>query len=35
MRQRLAEIGGHCEIKSAPGKGTKVTFTVALKGLSA
>jgi signal transduction histidine kinase/ligand-binding sensor domain-containing protein len=32
MRQRLAEIGGHCEIESAPGKGTKVTFTVALKG---
>ena len=27
MRQRLAEIGGRCEIESAPGKGTKVTFT--------
>jgi signal transduction histidine kinase len=35
MRQRLAEIGGRCEIESAAGKGTKVTFTVALKGLSA
>jgi signal transduction histidine kinase len=35
MRQRLAEIGGRCEIEGAPGKGTKVTFTVALKGLSA
>ena len=32
MRQRLAEIGGRCEIESAGGKGTKVTFTVALKG---
>ncbi len=32
MRQRLAEIGGRCEIESAPGKGTKVTFTVLLKG---
>jgi signal transduction histidine kinase/ligand-binding sensor domain-containing protein len=35
LRQRLAEIGGRCEIESAAGKGTKVTFTVALKGLSA
>ena len=35
MRQRLAEIGGRCEIESAPGKGTRVTFTVALKGSSA
>jgi signal transduction histidine kinase len=34
MRQRLAEIGGRCEINSAAGKGTRVTFTVALKGLS-
>jgi signal transduction histidine kinase len=35
MRQRLAEIGGRCEIEGASGKGTKVTFTVVLKGLSA
>jgi signal transduction histidine kinase len=35
MRQRLAEIGGHCEIECAPGKGTKVTFMVAMKGLPA
>ena len=34
MRQRLAEIGGCCEISSAPGKGTRVTFTVPLKRLS-
>jgi signal transduction histidine kinase len=33
MRQRLAEIGGRCKIESAGGKGTKVTFTVVLKGL--
>ena len=35
MRQRLAEIGGRCEIEGASGKGTKVTFTVMLKGPSA
>ena len=35
MRQRLAEIGGFCEIETAGRKGTKVTFTVALKELSA
>jgi signal transduction histidine kinase len=35
MRQRLAEIGGRCEIESAGGKGTRVTLTVALKGVSA
>jgi len=28
MRQRLAKIGGHCEIQSAPGKGTEVKFVV-------
>jgi signal transduction histidine kinase/ligand-binding sensor domain-containing protein len=28
MRQRLGEIGGQCEIKSAPRAGTKVTFRV-------
>ena len=34
MHQRLAEIGGQCEIESVGGKGTKVTFTVAWKGFS-
>jgi len=28
----MAEIGGRCEIESAPGKGTRVTFTVTLHG---
>jgi signal transduction histidine kinase len=28
MRQRLAEIGGQCQIENAPGQGTKVTFFV-------
>jgi ligand-binding sensor domain-containing protein/signal transduction histidine kinase len=31
MRQRLAEIGGHCEIKSAVGNGTVVEFVVPVK----
>jgi signal transduction histidine kinase len=31
MRQRLAEIGGVCEIRSAPNAGTKVRFTVPFK----
>jgi signal transduction histidine kinase len=35
MCQRLAEIGGQCEIESVVGKGTKVTFTVAPKGFYA
>jgi signal transduction histidine kinase len=30
MNQRLAVIGGHCEIASAPGRGTQVTFRVFL-----
>jgi signal transduction histidine kinase/ligand-binding sensor domain-containing protein len=30
MTRRLAEIGGHCEIQSATGKGTKITFTIRL-----
>jgi len=29
MRQRMEETGGHCEIESVPGKGTRVTFCVA------
>jgi signal transduction histidine kinase len=28
MKTRLAEIGGHCEVWSEPGKGTRVTFAV-------
>ena len=32
MRRRLAEIGGACEIRSEPGRGTTVTFTVPLRG---
>jgi signal transduction histidine kinase len=31
MRQRLAEIGGRCEIKSAPGNGTTIAFVVPVK----
>jgi signal transduction histidine kinase/ligand-binding sensor domain-containing protein len=31
MRRRLAAIGGSCEIKSAPGLGTKVIFSAQLK----
>lgn len=34
MSQRLREIGGNCKIISAPGKGTKVKFQVALKASS-
>lgn len=28
MRRRLAEIGGHCEIRSRPGQGTQIRFVV-------
>jgi len=31
MRRRLAEIGGHCEIQSAAGAGTRVAFVVPVK----
>jgi signal transduction histidine kinase len=31
MNLRLREIGGACEINSAPGKGTRVKFRVSLK----
>jgi signal transduction histidine kinase len=31
MQQRLAEIGGRCEIQSAPGQGTKVAFIVPVR----
>jgi len=30
--QRLTELGGHLEIQSKPGKGTRVTLVVALEG---
>ena len=32
MRQRLAAIGGDCEIQTTPGTGTRVIFSVPLKG---
>jgi signal transduction histidine kinase/ligand-binding sensor domain-containing protein len=31
MTRRLAEVHGHCDIRSTPGQGTKVIFTVPLK----
>jgi signal transduction histidine kinase len=31
MRQRLAEIGGSCEIEGAPGQGTSIRLTIPLK----
>ncbi|MGH7950676.1 MAG: two-component regulator propeller domain-containing protein [Limisphaerales bacterium] len=31
MMRRLSEIGGRCEIQSAPGQGTKIIFVVPLK----
>jgi signal transduction histidine kinase len=31
MKTRLDEIGGHCAVRSAPGDGTSVTFTVPVK----
>ena len=31
MSRRLREIGGHCDIESVPGQGTKVVFAVPLK----
>ena len=30
MRQRLADLGGHCSIESAPGRGTNIRFVIAL-----
>jgi signal transduction histidine kinase len=32
MQRRLEEIGGVCEIRSEPGRGTMVTFIVPLRG---
>jgi signal transduction histidine kinase len=31
MKKRLAEIGGHCEIQSAPGQGTKIQLLLPAK----
>jgi signal transduction histidine kinase len=31
MQQRMAEIGGHCDIVSQPGLGCRITFSVPLK----
>jgi ligand-binding sensor domain-containing protein/signal transduction histidine kinase len=35
MKRRLREIGGSCEIQTAPGQGTKAVFTVPLKTVAA
>jgi signal transduction histidine kinase len=35
MRKRLATIGGHSEIQSVPGVGTRVIFHVQLKASAA
>jgi signal transduction histidine kinase/ligand-binding sensor domain-containing protein len=32
MRERLEQLGGQCEISTAPGKGTRVTFRVPIRG---
>jgi signal transduction histidine kinase len=34
MRQRLADIGGRCSIKSASGRGTNIRFVIALNPLA-
>src|SRR5260370_28066037 len=34
MRERLAKLGGLCEVKSAPGQGTTVRFVLPLSQLS-
>jgi signal transduction histidine kinase len=33
MRRRLADIGGTCEIRSGPGRGTMVTLSVSMHDL--
>jgi signal transduction histidine kinase len=35
MARRLAKSHGRCDIKSTPGQGTKVIFTVPLKAAAA
>ncbi len=32
MRERLEQLGGRCEISSAPGKGASVSFQVPVRG---
>jgi ligand-binding sensor domain-containing protein/signal transduction histidine kinase len=32
MRERLAEVGGSCQIESQPGRGTTVRFTIQMNG---
>jgi signal transduction histidine kinase len=34
MRQRMADIGGHCAVESAPGCGTTIRFLLPLDKLS-
>lgn len=33
MHRRLADIGGHCEVQSTPGVGTRVKFVVSVKAI--
>jgi signal transduction histidine kinase/ligand-binding sensor domain-containing protein len=33
MHRRLADLGGHCEVQSAPGAGTRVKFVVSVKAI--
>ncbi len=35
LSQRMADIGGHCAVESAPGRGTTVRFTLPLNPRSA
>jgi signal transduction histidine kinase len=35
MRRRLQQLGGRCELATAPGEGTTVTFKVPLSGPAA
>ncbi len=32
MRERMAEVGGFCRVETSPGKGTRVTFELPLRG---
>jgi signal transduction histidine kinase len=31
MRERLEQLGGRCDVVTAPGKGTRVTFEVPVR----
>jgi signal transduction histidine kinase len=35
MRDRIAKLGGHCEINSRPGRGTTVEFRLPLRSVYA